>query len=160
MTNDDKPRGKWRDRDPADGGLDPWKVPQEPLPNHRILRAVYRNYSQFRLLFADTGTHTLTHTYEWFEPDTAAEPNEKGRYPADLTKPQKETFEVDLFDLTEGLDELAKRKRQAFVLNVIEDRLQKEVGAIMGISTVTVGQYVDQACFQLAEKHLWTRKAE
>lgn len=148
----DKIQGRWRQLDRGDGGRDPWKVPQKPIPAHRLLRDVYRHYREFRQLFTDTGTHVLTHTYEWYDPDLSAEPDKKGNYPADITKPHKETVTLSLFDLTEGLNELAPRKRQAFYLNVVLDLLQKEVGAIMDITTVTVGQYVDQATMQLAKR--------
>lgn len=45
---------------------------------------------------------------------------------------------------------LAKRKEQAFYLNVIRDMRQKDVAELMGITTVSVGQYVEQSVLQLA----------
>lgn len=46
---------------------------------------------------------------------------------------------------------LSKRKEQAFYLNVIRDMLQRDVADIMGITTVSVGQYVDQGMMQLCD---------
>lgn len=148
----DEIRGKWRDVPRDEGGLNPDEVRRQPWEKHRLLREVYRHYPEFRQLFIDTGIHVLTNTYEWYPDDTSAEPDEKGVYPPDMSRPQKETVSLSLFDLTEGLNELTLRRRQAFYLNVILDLLQKEAGAIMGISTVTVGQYVDQATIYLAKR--------
>lgn len=147
-------RGKWRDLDPQDGGLDPWKVPQAPLKPHRLLREVYRHYTEFKELFKSTGIHTLTHTYEWFGPDLDEESDAKGHHPADLSVPHKETVSFSLWDLERGINKLPERKRQAFYLNVICDLLQKEAGAIMGINHVTVGQYVEQCMIFLAKEQL------
>jgi DNA-directed RNA polymerase specialized sigma24 family protein len=46
---------------------------------------------------------------------------------------------------------LSKRKEQAFYLNVIRDMLQRDVAEIMGITTVSVGQYVEQGMMQLCD---------
>lgn len=46
---------------------------------------------------------------------------------------------------------LSKRKEQAFYLNVIRDMLQRDVADIMGITTVSVGQYVEQGMIQLCD---------
>lgn len=146
------PKGYWRDWDPRDGGLDPWEVRQAPFKPHRLLREIYRHYIEFRALFVDEGLDTLHHTYEWFDPDLTAEPDAKGKYPANLNSVHKETVSFSLWDLDRGIDKLPERKRQAFYLNVICDLLQKEAGAIMGINHVTVGQYVEQAVLLLAEE--------
>lgn len=60
---------------------------------------------------------------------------------------------LSLLDLQYGLDKLSPRKREAVYLNVIRDMKQKDAAAIMGITTVSVGQYVEQAMIQLAERY-------
>ena len=96
---------------------------------HLILREIFRHYLDFYDYYKRTGHHTITH---------------KG-----LT--------ISFLDLKRTLEivNLADRKMQAFVLNVLEDKKQKEVADIMGITTVSVGQYVKAACEQLSEQY-WT----
>jgi DNA-directed RNA polymerase specialized sigma24 family protein len=65
----------------------------------------------------------------------------------------KETLTISLFDLQKGLKGISDRKREAFYYNVILDMKQKDVAAIMGITTVSVGQYVEQAVLQLSERY-------
>lgn len=64
-----------------------------------------------------------------------------------------EEVRISFSDLKEGLNELAPRKREAFFYNVILDWKQKDVAKKMGITTVSVGQYVDAACIQLAKRY-------
>src|SRR5687767_7496456 len=90
---------------------------------HRVLREVYRHYVDFEDFFRRTGRDTLEH---------------KG-------------ITINFMDLKDGIKELSGRKQEAFYLNVIRDMKQKDVAEIMGITTVSVGQYVDAACRQLAE---------
>jgi predicted transcriptional regulator len=52
--------------------------------------------------------------------------------------------------LQHSLSSLSERKREAIFYNVILDWKQKDVAERMGITTVSVGQYVDQGCTQLA----------
>jgi DNA-directed RNA polymerase specialized sigma24 family protein len=92
---------------------------------HRILREVYRHYIDFYDFFRRTGQDTIDY---------------RG-----LT--------ISFLDLKKGVDKLAGRKKEAFHLNVIRDMKQKEVAEIMGITTVSVGQYVDAACRQLSEEY-------
>lgn len=99
------------------------KVEQEPIQKHKVMRELYRNYLQVQEYVRATGEHTLTH---------------RG-----LT--------LSFFDLGKGLSELSPRKKEAFYLNVILDKKQKDVAEIMGITTVSVGQYVEAAARQLAE---------
>ena len=89
----------------------------------KILREVYRNYSQFKEYVRATGKDTIEY---------------KG-----LT--------ISFFDLDKNINKLSPRKKEAFYLNVIVDMKQKDVAEIMGITCVSVGQYVAQACQQLAE---------
>lgn len=110
-------------------------VTEEQKP-HRILREVYRNFRQFQEFVSATGKDVIEHGY-WV-------------YNEDGTKSHKVTITISYSDLRDQLNKLSARKRQAMVYNVIMDMKQKDVAAIMGITTVSVGQYVDTACEQLA----------
>lgn len=91
----------------------------------KVLREVYRNYLQFREYVRTTGHHIIEYG----------------------------GLRISFHDLHRGLNDLSPRKRQAFYLNVIEDLKQREVAEIMGITTVSVGQYVQQAMVQLADQY-------
>lgn len=95
----------------------------ETLQKHKVMRELYRNYLQFQEYVRATGKHAITH---------------RG-----LT--------ISFHDLGVGLEELSPRKKEAFYLNVILDKKQKDVAEIMGITTVSVGQYVESASRQLAD---------
>lgn len=62
---------------------------------------------------------------------------------------------ISFYDLERALTKtrLSPRKEEAFYLNVIQDMKQKDVAAIMGITTVSVGQYVELAVLQIAENY-------
>lgn len=122
---------------------------QAVVPKHRVLREVLRHYIEFRELvmgygaasfgsMADGRKHVLEHSYWAYD--------EKG------TK-KKETIEISFWDLHIGLKELAPRKREAIFHNVILDKKQKDVAEIMGITTVSVGQYVEAGMAQLAKRY-------
>jgi DNA-directed RNA polymerase specialized sigma24 family protein len=117
----------------------------EPIPKHRVLREVYRHYYTFKELYASQGTHVIEHSY-WV-------------YNDDGTK-SKETINISLWDLDHGLETLSARKREAVYYNVILDKKQKDVADIMGITTVSVGQYVEQAMMQLAEEYFAEERVE
>jgi DNA-directed RNA polymerase specialized sigma24 family protein len=117
----------------------------EPIPKHRILREVYRHYYSFKQIFSSQGTHVIEHSY-WVR-------NKDGSR-------TKETLQISLWDLHDGLKTLSARKREAVFYNVILDKKQKDVAEIMGITTVSVGQYVEQAMMQLAEKYFAEEKQE
>lgn len=93
---------------------------------HRILREVIRNYTVFEAYCSQHGEYDIDH---------------KG-----LT--------INFLDLQKCLQRLSKRKKEAVFFNVILDMKQKDVAAEMGITTVSVGQYVEQAMLQVA-KDLW-----
>lgn len=112
-------------------------VREDELPKHRVLREVYRHYLEFRDLFKSNGTHVIEHGYWVDDPD--------GR--------RKISVSISLWDLQEGLQSLSPRKREAVFYNVILDKKQKDVAEIMGITTVSVGQYVEQAMIQLSERY-------
>ena len=110
----------------------------EPIPKHRILREVYRHYYSFKQLFVKTGTDVIEHSYWVYDEDGGK---------------SKQTVTISLWDLHDGLETLSARKREAVYYNVLLDKKQKEVAEIMGITTVSVGQYVEQAMIQLADKY-------
>jgi predicted DNA-binding protein (UPF0251 family) len=118
----------------------------EQIPPHRILREVYRHYSEFEGYFSSTGKHIIEHGYFVYEDDLE-------------TIKEKVMVTVSLFDLRDGLKPqsdggiLSSRKLEAVQLNVIRDMKQRDVADIMGITTVSVGQYVEQAMIQLADQY-------
>jgi DNA-directed RNA polymerase specialized sigma24 family protein len=91
----------------------------------RILKEVYRHYIDFQDFASREGKYFITNG----------------------------PITLSLLDLQFGLDKLSPRKREAVYLNVILDMKQKDAAAIMGITTVSVGQYVEQAMIQLAERY-------
>jgi DNA-directed RNA polymerase specialized sigma24 family protein len=114
--------------------------PTAPIPLHRILREVLRHYTEYReLVNSDGRLHVLDYGY-WV-------------YNEDGTRSHKEHVSISFWDLHNGLQELAPRKREAIFYNVILDMKQKDVAKIMGITTVSVGQYVEAGTIQLAKKY-------
>lgn len=89
----------------------------------RVLREVLRHYLEFEAYCAQSGKYVIEH---------------KG-------------VEISFSDLKGILKTLSPRKMQAVWLNVVMDMKQREVAEIMGIRTVTVGQYVDDSVTQLVE---------
>lgn len=106
---------------------------------HRLLREIIRHYPEFKALcrqqelvggrpglFEKTGDWDLSY---------------KG-------------LSINILDLQGCLKNLSPRKKEAVFYNVIMDMKQKDVAEIMNITTVSVGQYVEQAMLQVA-KELW-----
>lgn len=119
--------------------------PTAPIPLHRILREVLRHYTEYRELVNQDGrSHVIDYGY-WV-------------YNEDGTRKQKEQVSISFWDLHEGLKELAPRKREAIFYNVILDMKQKDVAKIMGITTVSVGQYVEAGTIQLAKRYFSERE--
>lgn len=114
----------------------------EEIKPHRILREVFRNFRQFKELVASTGTDVIEHGYFVY--------NEDG------TIKKKVSITISYSDLLGSLNNLSARKREAVVYNVIMDMKQRDVAAIMDITTVSVGQYVDTGMEQLAEDYFAT----
>jgi len=92
---------------------------------HRILREVYRHYIDFQDYFQRTGNDTLEY----------------------------KNYTISFLDLKADLSQLSKRKKEAFFYNVILDKKQEDVAKIMGVTTVTVGQYVEAACIILSKRY-------
>ena len=94
---------------------------------HKILRNIYRNYITYRDYLTREGTQL-----EFIE--------HKG-------------VNISFTDLKEGVSDLAPRKKEAFFYHVILDWSQKDTANIMGITTVSVGQYVNDAMHQLCKRY-------
>jgi DNA-directed RNA polymerase specialized sigma subunit len=119
----------------------------EELPPYRFIREVLRHYLTFRDIATGTTVssnqigkqdHVLEHSYLVDNGDGTT---------------RKCTLAISFWDLHRGILELAPRKREALFYNVILDQKQKDVAARMGITTVSVGQYVDAATKQLVKYH-------
>ena len=96
------------------------------MEKHRVLREVIRHYVEFRTLCAQSGKWDIEH---------------KG-------------IRINFLDLRDCLQRLSARKKEAVFYNVILDKKQKDVAEIMGITTGSVNQYVEQGMLQIAED-LW-----
>ncbi|WP_028058405.1 sigma-70 RNA polymerase sigma factor region 4 domain-containing protein [Candidatus Solirubrobacter pratensis] len=127
----------------------------EPTPLHRVLREVYRHYLEFRdVVSAPTGGSADGKSASSVISDNGV--IDYGYWLYDLdgeTTTGKAHVTLSFWDLHRGLSTLSDRKREAVFHNVILDKLQREVAEEMGITTVSVGQYVDAAMRQLAEDY-------
>lgn len=111
---------------------------KKSMPKHRILREIYRHYTELKaFVTAYGGDQLITHSYIVYDDDGEAT--------------GKDTIDISFWDLHNSLEVLSDRKREAVHLNVILDWKQKDVAEKMGITTVSVGQYVEQAMLQLAK---------
>jgi DNA-directed RNA polymerase specialized sigma24 family protein len=111
----------------------------EPIPPHRVLREALRHYTEYKALVTMNGSnHVIKHGYRVYP--------EEG-------DPYKVQISISFWDLHRGIKDLSPRKRQALFYNVILDWKQKDVAKKMNITTVSVGQYVEQAVIQLADKY-------
>ena len=123
---------------------------------HKILREAYRNYLSWQdLLIYGGGSDSPVKNREDLETITYNVPKEHG---SDEYVP----ISISFYDLERALKSfngevqregtvLSKRKEEAFYLNVLRDMLQRDVADKMGITTVSVGQYVDQSMLQLVK---------
>jgi DNA-directed RNA polymerase specialized sigma24 family protein len=134
-------------------------VRADEIPKHRILREVYRHYLTFQDLITspehdgqggyNTSDGVIEHGY-FVEPE--AEDEETGKK-VKTGERYKVLITLSFWDLQGALKALSPRKREAVFYNVIMDYKQKDVAAIMDITTVSVGQYVEQGMIQLAEEY-------
>jgi len=92
---------------------------------HRVLREIYRHYVDFQDYYQRTGNDIIEY----------------------------KNYTISFLDLKSNLGQLSKRKKEAFFYNVILDKKQEEVAEIMGVTTVTVGQYVEAACIILSKRY-------
>jgi DNA-directed RNA polymerase specialized sigma24 family protein len=110
------------------------------MPEHRILREIYRHYTELKAWVAANGCDKLIeHSYPVYDENG----DEVG----------KKNITISFWDLHDSLEALSERKREAVYLNVILDWKQKDVAEEMGITTVSVGQYVEQAMLQLSKTY-------
>jgi DNA-directed RNA polymerase specialized sigma24 family protein len=115
------------------------KSQKTQIPAHRILREVLRHYTEYQEFVKNNmNDHVIDHSYYV--------QNENGTQ-------KKITISISFWDLQDSLRELAPRKREAVYWNVIRDQKQKDVAKRMGITTVSVGQYVENAVEQIAAKY-------
>jgi predicted DNA-binding protein (UPF0251 family) len=116
---------------------------------HKILREAYRNFLTWRdiITYPEDSEPPYTITY---------------RVPKDKDSNEYVPVTISFVDLARALKSyegelksegtvLSARKEQAFFLNVLRDLRQKDVAEIMGISMVSVGQYVDQGMLKLCK---------
>src|SRR5581483_3980985 len=113
-------------------------VYSEKFSPEKVLKEILRHYTEFRELVNNGGNHVLEHSYEWVDEDG---------------KKHKETLAFSFWDLHRGIKELPPRKREALYWNVIRDYKQRDVAEIMGITSVSVGQYCKLACEHLLQYH-------
>lgn len=116
---------------------------------HKILREAYRNYLSWKDLLTyrteDEPLDTITY-------NVPEKPGSDKYVPVTISfSDLSEALKWHMDGLRAEGTVLSKRKEQAFVLNVLEDMLQRDVAEIMGITTVSVGQYVEQAMLQLCD---------
>lgn len=97
-------------------------------PRHRIIRECLRHYLEIEQL--------------------AGEQQSSQKYITDYSIDYGDVS-ISFLDLQGCLKKLSKRKKEAVFYNVILDWKQKDVAEKMGITTVSVGQYVEQACLQI-----------
>lgn len=113
----------------------------EPIDQHKILREVFRHFVEFQGWVSSTGDSVIEHGYFLYDKDD----------PDKIVG--KVLVTISFWDLHDSLQRVAERKREAVYYNVIQDMRQKDVAEIMGITTVSVGQYVKQAMIQMSEDY-------
>lgn len=99
---------------------------------HRLLREVLKSYVLHDNLFNETGKHEIT---------------------------AGEGLTINFIDLKNSLKNLSPRQKEAIYWFVIRDQKQKFVAEQMGISTVTVGQYVESGVYRVA-RQVWPEMYE
>lgn len=122
-------------------------IRSDEMPRHRVLREVYRHYLEFRDLVAQP-EHDGQGGY-----GNSDGVIEYGYFVKEGDKLRRVYVTLSFWDLQGALKDLSPRKREAVFHNVILDKKQKDVAEIMGITTVSVGQYVEQAMLQLSETY-------
>lgn len=107
----------------------------------KILKELYKHYIDYQDFVSRTGQDVI----EVWRTDSNGEP---------------QAVWISFSDLKEGVSELAPRKKEAFLLHIIFDKKQREVADIMGITTVSVGQYVEAALAQLSKRYFAEEKVK
>lgn len=98
--------------------------PQE-VKKHVILKEIYKNYLKFKYFFEQYGQDVIDYG----------------------------PISLSYVDLQYGVRDLPPRKKEAFFYNIVLDLKQKDAAERMGVTTVTVGQYVEQALIQLSKRY-------
>lgn len=126
--------------------------PRAPIPLPLVLRETYRHYLEYReLVMSPTQTSTDRGiTNSSVACDHGVIDYGYHIYDEDDKIKDKVLITLSFWDLHGSLKRLSARKREAVFYNVILDWKQKDVAERMGISTVSVGQYVQAAMEQLA----------
>lgn len=106
------------------------RVSDDLTPIHKRLREALRHYTEFKAHVSAYSQHVIEH---------------KG-------------IQISFYDLQQGIKDLSPRKKEALFYNVILDWKQKDVAEKMGITTVSVGQYVEGAVQQLAKRYFAERE--
>lgn len=130
-----------------------------------VLREILRHYSEFREYVAQGNSPDLEHTYlapvEGVPAECPGNPKAKKEHEALEMKcvycgggMRRVSCSFNFWDLHRGMTEVAPRKREAIMWNVIYDKKQKDVAKIMKITTVTVGQYVMHGMKSLISAHV------
>ncbi len=122
----------------------------ELAKSHIAIREATRNFSEWQALVAQTGDYIV-------EGDTS----------------DRGVIAISFYDIAKIIDayspviwrhnkypvfpdddpfELSQRKKEAIYYNVIRDLLQRDAAAIMGITTVSVGQYVESGFVQITNR--------
>jgi hypothetical protein len=122
------------------------------VEKHKILREAYRHYIHWQDMITYGDPNSGSHVSDVI---TYVVPKEPGSTESVAVTISFHDLERALKLFKDGTEAegtiLSQRKEQAFHLNVIQDMLQRDVAEIMGITTVSVGQYVEQAVLQLSE---------
>lgn len=113
----------------------------QPDPPHKVLREIFRHYTEFQDWVASTGDSVIEHGYFLYDEND------------DEKVIGKVVVSISFWDLHDALQRVADRKKEAVYYNVIRDMKQKDVAEIMGITTVSVGQYVKQAMIQMSKEY-------
>ena len=92
---------------------------------HRVLREAVRHYRELEDLFINKGVVVLSYN----------------------------GLDICFLDLKDAINRLSPRKKEAIYYNVILDMKQKDVAEKMGITTVSVGQYVESGFAQVAKEY-------
>lgn len=119
----------------------------EVMDKHRCLREILRNYLMLKDA-AENEDWTISvcriKGCNWMQDGKVAKGHEG----------ECEMLTVGFLDLRKCLNKLSKRKMEAIFWNVIMDKKQRDVAEIMGITTVSIGQYVEAGVIQVAAE-LW-----
>jgi len=129
---------------------------KQELQRHKILREAYRHLDEFEALATQSNPDPASGKYG----KTGRVINAQNPGLKDIIEYKGIT--LSLFDLKEALKKtpLAPRKREAFYFNVLKDMKQRDVAERMGITTVSVGQYVEQAILQISKVYFKDEDSE